>query len=187
MPAPNAAGTYAFRPLGPADLALVAGWLEQPHVAQWWASDGEDRIAEIRAALADPSTEPFVVVLDGRPIGYIQVYDPHLEEAHPYADQPPGTLGIDQFIGEPDLVGHGHGPRLVAAFVERLFQAGASRVLTDPDPANRRAIHAYEKAGFVRDREQTGYGGERVLLMVRSAPARPASASRPLEISADGA
>ena len=30
--------------------------------------------------------------------------------------------------------------------------AGTPRVLTDPDPANIRAIRAYEKAGFRKDR-----------------------------------
>jgi aminoglycoside 6'-N-acetyltransferase len=113
------------------DLPMLGVWLERPHVAEWW-DDVDDKLAEIREAMADPSTQPFIIELDGRPIGYIQCYDPHLEADHPYRDQPRGTLGIDQFIGEPELVGIGHGSRLIAAFVEALFQQGAPRVIIGP-------------------------------------------------------
>ena len=33
-------------------------------------------------------------------------------------------------------------------FVDMLFEEGVPRVVIDPDPANARAIRAYEKAGF---------------------------------------
>jgi aminoglycoside 6'-N-acetyltransferase len=161
---------YGFRPVTAEDLAMIAVWLDRPHVAEWW-NDEDDKVVEIRAAIADPSTQPYVVELDGRPIGYVQCYDPHLEDDHPYRDQPAGTVGIDQFIGEPDLVGIGHGSRLIAAFVDRLFRHGAARVIIDPDPANARAIRAYEKAGFrAFDLRTTVYGD--ALMMARDAPDR---------------
>lgn len=144
---PDEGHRYTLRQVVADDLPTIGAWLDRPHVAEWW-DDVEDKLAEIRAAMVDPATKPFIVELDGRPIAYIQCYDPHLEEGHPYRDQPRGTLGIDQFIGEPELVGVGHGSRFVAAFVEGLFRDGARRVITDPHPANGRAIRAYEKAGF---------------------------------------
>ncbi|WP_416859558.1 GNAT family N-acetyltransferase [Mesorhizobium sp. M8A.F.Ca.ET.057.01.1.1] len=77
----------------------------------------------------------------------------------PYADQPFGTLGIDLSIGRPELVGIGHGSAIVRQFVEDLFEEGVPRVIIDPDPANIRAIRAYEKAGFrAIDRRQSIYG-----------------------------
>ena len=152
------------------DLPLLSAWLERPHVAEWW-DDVEDKVAEIREAMVDASTQPFIVELDGRPIGYIQCYDPHLEDDHPYRDQPKGTLGIDQFIGEPELVGIGNGSRLIAAFVEGLFRNGAPRVIIDPDPTNGRAIRAYEKAGFRRFGSRISIYGE-ALMMARDAPAQ---------------
>ena len=159
---------YAFRPVVAADLPMLGAWLDRPHVAEWWDDVG-DKLAEIREAMADPSTQPLIVELDGRPIGYLQCYDPHREEGHPYRDQPKGTLGIDQFIGEPELVGIGHGSRLIAAFAEGLFRQGVPRIIIDPDPANGRAIRAYEKAGFREfDRRTTIYG--RAVMMARDAP-----------------
>ena len=154
---------YDFRPVTMGDLPLLARWFTYPHVAEWW-DDAEHGINEIAVAMQEPGTEPFIVLCDGRPIGYQQSYDPHAEDSHPYRDQPAGTRGIDQFIGEPDFVGRGHGSAFVRAFVVRLFEAGAPNVVTDPDPSNGRAIRAYEKAGFSPlERRKTVFGD--VLLM----------------------
>jgi aminoglycoside 6'-N-acetyltransferase len=159
---------YAFRPLAADDLPLLDRWFRQPHVREWW--DDPDRgAAEIAGHIDSDSVEPLIVELDGKPIGYIQNYDPHLEDDHPYADQPFGTLGIDLFIGEPELVGKGHGPALMRRLCELLFEEGAPRVVADPDPRNVRAIRAYEKAGFLPLGERSSRYG-RVLLMARDAP-----------------
>ena len=48
---------------------------------------------------------------------------------------PPGSRAIDAFIGEPDMLGIGHGTRFLR-----------------PDPDNVRARHAYGRAGFSGDR-----------------------------------
>lgn len=137
---------------------MIAGWLRQPHAVQWWG-DADKALAEIREHIDSVSVEPLIVELDGKPIAYLQSYDPHLEDDHPYADQPFGTLGIDLTIGPPELVGIGHGSAIVRQFVEELFEEGVPRVVIDPDPANIRAIRAYEKAGFrAVDRRQYIYG-----------------------------
>ena len=112
-------------------MKLLARWLAEPHVAAWWG-DKESELKGIAEHIDGIAVEPFVIEMDGRPIGYIQSYDPHLEEGeNPFADQPFGTLGIDQFIGEPDLVGKGHGARLISQFVEMLFEEGAPRVIVN--------------------------------------------------------
>ncbi|KQZ82989.1 aminoglycoside adenylyltransferase [Mesorhizobium sp. Root157] len=161
---PREAGpTYDFRAVTEADLAMIARWLAQPHMAGWWG-DPETEIASIREHIDSDSVEPLIVELDGRPIAYLQSYDPHLEDDHPYADQPFGTLGIDLSIGVPELVGIGHGSAIVRQFVADLFEEGAPRVIIDPHPDNSRAIRAYEKAGFRPiGRRQSEYGD--VLLM----------------------
>ncbi|CAN7294556.1 GNAT family N-acetyltransferase [Devosia sp. LjRoot16] len=158
---------YGFRPVTRADLPLLGRWLAEPHVRKWWAEPAK-ALQSIESHIDSISVEPFIVELDGKPIGYIQSYDPHLEDAHPYQDQPTGTLGIDQFIGEAALIGKGHGTRLIEAFVEQLFEEGAIRVIIDPDPANAAAIRAYEKAGFERfDTRHSKYGP--ALMLARNA------------------
>jgi aminoglycoside 6'-N-acetyltransferase len=154
---------YQFRPVERGDLLLLKGWLAAPHVAQWW-TDADEAIQEIAEILEGSPVKPYIVMLLGRPIGYIQSYDPHEEFDHPYQDQPPGTLGIDQFIGDRELTGLGHGPAMIRAFCKTLFAEGAKRIVTDPDPTNRNAIRAYEKAGFKKDDIRTTEYGT-VLIM----------------------
>lgn len=159
---------YTFRDLTPRDLPMVARWLAEPHLKEWWG-DPAEAIEEIEAAIDDISTEPLIVELDGRPIAYLQNYDPHLEDGHPYQDQPTGTLGLDMSIGDPALVGMGHGSAIIRQFAAQLFDEGAPRLIIDPDPANGRAIRAYEKAGFRPfDTRTTQYGP--ALMMALDAP-----------------
>jgi aminoglycoside 6'-N-acetyltransferase len=61
----------------------------------------------------------------------------------------------------------GHGSAFVRAFADQLLASGAPRIVTDPEPANARAIRAYEKAGFSRDRMVDTPDGP-ALLMVRN-------------------
>jgi aminoglycoside 6'-N-acetyltransferase len=147
---------YGSRAMRSADLALVRRWFDGPHVAQWWP-DGEKQAQSIAEHLSEPSMCCLILRVDARDVGYLQVYDPHHEPciapdgtriSHPYRDQQPGTRGIDLFIGEAKLIGRGHGPRLVAHVLEKLFAAGAPCVVTDPDPANTNSIAAFSKAGF---------------------------------------
>lgn len=165
----KAAARYLFRAVEEDDLPMLAEWLAKPHAAEWWTDGAEAAIAEIREAIDSVSTEPLIVELAGRPIAYLQSYDPHLEDDHPYQDQPFGTLGIDVTIGLPELVGVGHGSAIVRQFVDELFEEGTPRVVIDPDPRNKRAVRAYEKAGFRPIGERHSVYGH-VLLMARDNP-----------------
>ena len=163
----DAAPRYDFRSVTADDLPMLARWLAEPHLAEWWG-DPEESLAEIREAMDSVETEPLIVELGGRPIAYIQSYDPHLEDGHPYQDQPYGTLGLDVSIGDPALIGIGHGSAIIRQFVDTLFAEGTPRVVIDPDPANIRAIRAYEKAGFrAFDTRSSVYGP--ALMMARDA------------------
>lgn len=158
---------YDFRAVTETDLPLLETWLGQPHWEEWWDAP-EAGLAEIREAMESIECEPLIVELAGRPIAYLQAYDPHLEDDHPYQDQPFGTLGIDISIGPADMLGAGHGSAMLRQFVDELFDEGCPRVVIDPDPANVRAIRAYEKAGFVAfDTRTSEYGP--ALMMARDA------------------
>lgn len=165
MPRPKTEPRYAFRSVEQKDLKLLAQWMRQPHLVEWWG-DPDQAMDEIRQAMEDIAVEPMMVELDGRPVAYLQSYDPHLEDDHPYADHPFGTLGLDLSIGPPDLVGNGHGSALLRQFIDELFAEGIPRVIIDPHPDNARAVRCYEKAGFRPLAERTTKYG-RVLMMLR--------------------
>jgi aminoglycoside 6'-N-acetyltransferase len=166
-PLPGNRPAYRFRPMTVHDLEMVRLWLSRPHVQEWWGSPGE-QFELVSGDLAEPDMDQYVVSLGERPFAYLQCYVQSAYQENGLGLHPPGTRGIDQFIGEPDLVDRGHGSSFVRAFVDGLLAAEVPRVLTDPDPANARAIRAYEKAGFCKDRMVDTPDG-RALLMVCNA------------------
>lgn len=156
---------YVFCPMEAADLPVVQRWLLAPHVAEWWHDP--ETFEFVSGDLNHHDMAQFIVALDGRPFAYLQCY--RLGEWHDgFGPQPLGTRRIDQFIGEADMMGQGHGSAFVRAFIEELLGNGVPRVVLDPRPTNPRAIRAYEKAGFQRDREVDTPDGP-ALLMVRDA------------------
>jgi len=146
-----AQSAYVFRPMSEADLPLMKRWLAEPHVKQWWG-DTYEQFEIVSGDLEVEAMDQFIVAKDDRPFGYLQCYNPEVWPDNGLGVHPKGTRGIDQFIGEPDMVDRGHGSAFIRSFIDRLLDGGAARVITDPDPANARAIRAYEKAGFRRDR-----------------------------------
>jgi aminoglycoside 6'-N-acetyltransferase len=158
---------YDFRPLEARDLPIIGRWLANPHVAQWWG-DPAEQFALLCGDLGYPAMDQFVVATDGAPFAYLQCYDPAAWPDNGFGPQPHGTRGIDQFIGEPDMIDRGHGSALIRSFIAGLLQGGTRRVITDPIPTNVRAIRAYEKAGLQRDRLVETPDGP-ALLMVLSA------------------
>ncbi len=160
----SVAAAYDFRPMSAADLPLIRRWLAQPHVSEWW-HDPAEQFELVSGDLDHPDVAQFIVAADEKPFAYLQCY--HLSDWNTgFGPQPAGTRGLDQFIGEYDMVGRGHGSAFIQALAEQLLAAGTPRVVTDPDPDNARAIRAYEKAGFLKDRLVETPDGP-ALLMVR--------------------
>ncbi len=99
---------------------------------------------------ADP-TDLYVISLDGRSIGTIQSY--RIDDHPGYAAQVAlsrAAIGIDLFIGESELIGHGHGPALIRVFLRDVAfpRYGVDLCVIGPTRSNAAAIRAYEKAGF---------------------------------------
>jgi aminoglycoside 6'-N-acetyltransferase len=160
--------SYLIRPFREADAARVAAWRARPHVFRWWGDPDDEPEAD---RLVDASLAYWIVELNGRPFAFIQDYRIHAWPDHPFAFLPQGSRGMDTFIGEPALLGQGHGARFVRQHVDRMFRDGAPAAGIDPHPDNAPARRAFEKAGFatVGGPLETDWG--RAILMERRAPA----------------
>jgi|SRR5581483_6718385 len=156
---------YQFRPMSEADLPLVRRWLDTAHVREWWG-DPLEQYTLVSEDLGHAGMKQYIVVAADRPFAYLQCYDPTAWPENGLGALPSGTRGVDQFIGEADMMERGHGSAFIRSFVDNLLTAGTPRVVTDPSPANARAIRAYEKAGFVKERQVDTPDGP-ALLMVR--------------------
>jgi aminoglycoside 6'-N-acetyltransferase len=136
---------YSIRRLIEADLPLVTAWRAKPHVIRWW---GEPSLEPELEKLADPRIALWLAMLGERPIAFIQDYAVHASPDHHFAYLPDGSRGMDIYIGEEDLLGRGHGARLVRQHVDERFAAGTPAMGIDPHPNNLAAQRAFTKAGF---------------------------------------
>ncbi|MEH2505042.1 aminoglycoside 6'-N-acetyltransferase [Bradyrhizobium sp. AZCC 1578] len=157
---------YVFRPMAMDDLPLIRQWLARAHVREWWGNPSE-QYELVSGDLEEPAMDQFIVSAGSNDFAYLQCYDLTAWNSG-FGKHPRGTRGIDLFIGEPDMIGRGHGSALIRAFVEDRLRHGAPRIVTDPDPANTRAVRAYEKAGFEKVGMVDTPDGP-ALLMVRNA------------------
>lgn len=169
----------SFRPMREEDLPIVRAWLVQPHVRRWYddvpgAAFPDDTIERYRRAIrGEERTYRYIVALDGRPIGEVQSYrvDDHPEYAAEIAIDEP-AIGIDLFIGEPELIGRGLGPALIRSFLREVAfpHHEVDLCVIGPAKSNTAAIRANEKAGFRHHKtyvEPDAREPEHVLLTLR--------------------
>lgn len=143
----------ALRAAVPADLPWLQKWDEAEHVV---ASDpNDDWQWETELAREQPWREQLMAELDGRPIGFVQIIDPELEDSGYWGDCGPGLRAIDIWIGEAGDLNKGYGTQMMRLALERCFAAQEVRaVLIDPLADNLKARRFYERLGFkyVEDR-----------------------------------
>jgi aminoglycoside 6'-N-acetyltransferase len=156
-----------FRPLRADDLPLLCDWLGREHVRRWWGEpksyDGvvDEYLPSIDGR--DPN-DLYAILAGQRPVGLIQTFLlADYPEYDALIDAGAEAAGLDLLIGEAELIGHGLGSRVIAAFVSRVvFARPETRVcVADPDVRNLGSIRAFEKAGFTRVRDyHDPYDGE---------------------------
>lgn len=138
-----------FIPATPAHMPMLKTWAKAAHVREWWP-DVEESIAKFLTGEDDGESLPFVALVDGRPVSFVQVWRPTSGADYPWqASLTPDARGFDLFIGDASDLGRGLGTAIVETMARKLLADGASRVVIDPDPANLRAVRCYTKAGFV--------------------------------------
>jgi RimJ/RimL family protein N-acetyltransferase len=142
---------YFFSELVESDLSIIEQWLKRPHVKEFW-DDGESWEESYEKYVLKTSSEvvkQYLVYFQDKPIGYIQYYWASKVGDGWWDGYPDDVVGIDQYIGEFDYVGKGHGTRMIQEFIYLLrWNHNISKIITDPGPTNLRAIRCYEKCGF---------------------------------------
>ena len=160
-------GVYEFRPMTAADLPLIRRWLATPHVAEWW----DDPLEQFELVSGDlGASRRWSSSSLRRTSGRSPICNA--------TTSVPGTLASARSrtaraasissSAKPDMIDRGHGSAFIRVFADDLLANGTPRVVIDPDPGNARAIRAYEKAGFCKDKLVDTPDGV-ALLMVRNA------------------
>jgi aminoglycoside 6'-N-acetyltransferase len=146
---------WTFRALTRADFPLLSAWLEQPHVARWWADDPSPEALEADYGGCIDGTEPgqvFITCSEGRPSGLAQRYrlddyPEYRQQLQPLLQVPPACGSIDYLVDADAL---GQGAPMLRAFVAMLWQqrTDLSCLLVPVHQENRASCIALEKCGF---------------------------------------
>lgn len=165
----------ALRPATATDVPLLAEWSLRPHVIRatteapnateaWEGADWAEEVA-MRDQVGADVHEILIAELDGRPIGMVAVQDAHREPTHYWGDVGPGVRALDIWIGEPELLGQGHGTEMMRQAIDRLFaDPAAEEIVIDPLASNTDAHRFYRRLGFV-DVGERQFDDSRCLVM----------------------
>ena len=136
------------------DLPLMLKWLTDKRVLEYY--EGRDvrfTMDTLSAHFLEEIPDGFRMIIEYKksPIGYAQAYQlsGELFDEYDYPDDGHIVFAMDQFIGEPKYWSKGIGSSFLKMMASHLKEnMAAERVLLDPHQDNKRAIRAYEKAGF---------------------------------------
>ncbi|WP_421872252.1 GNAT family N-acetyltransferase [Marinoscillum sp.] len=137
-----------LRPAIREDISLLEYWDKQPHVR---LSDGEEEFWDWQEELGVEVAwrEQLVAELDGKPIGFVQIIDPYLEETHYWGEIEPNHRAIDIWIGEADYLNKGHGTQMMQQAITKCFAPdNVQAIMIDPLKSNRAAHRFYKRFGF---------------------------------------
>jgi aminoglycoside 6'-N-acetyltransferase len=142
------------------DAAVIACSTDDPDATV--AFEDTDWAEELAAQ--DEYSQYFIAELDGRPIGAMQIIDPHLEPTHYWGEIAPNLRAVDIWIGAVADRGHGYGATMMRLALEVCFaDPGVTAVVIDPLASNVRAHRFYERLGFTPV-ERRRFGGDDCLV-----------------------
>lgn len=138
-----------------ADVHLFERWERQPHVISATTDDPaaekafEDAYWPDELAAQDEHNQYLIAELDNRPIGAMQMIDPHQESTHYWGEIQPNLRALDIWIGEPDCLGKGYGETMMHLAFQLCFADPAvTAIVIDPLASNARAHKFYQRLGF---------------------------------------
>lgn len=147
--------SVTLRPATLEDVAVLERWDREPHVIAATSDDPDVETAfgdhdwRQELALQSEFSGYFIAEADGRPIGAMQIIDPHREPEHYWGDIEPNLRALDIWIGKLADTGKGYGRSMMRLALQRCFSAReATAVVIDPLSSNIRAHRFYQRLGF---------------------------------------
>ena len=144
-----------LRPAVPADAALLHAWDREPHVIRAVTDDPTAEEAFIDAdweqEISDQSPVSYFLIGEenGRPVGAMQVIDPHLEHTHYWGEIEPNLRALDIWLGPADALGRGIGTAMMAQAIDACFaDPVVTAIVIDPLASNGEAHRFYQRLGF---------------------------------------
>lgn len=148
---------FAFRPITADDLGKLVEWMFADHAQPWfWDEPRTVELAREHYAgelNGTSATRMWIVVHDGRDIGYIQDYPVVAYDDYAIRVQDLQAIAFDYLIGEADMIDRGIGTQMITDFCRDVLcrdYPDAPRFVASPDVRNARSIRVLEKCGFTQ-------------------------------------
>lgn len=134
---------FALRPVAPAaDAPMLHAWFTEPRARFWgMAERSVEEVAGIYGWIDEQDhLTADLVLLEGRPVGLVQTYDPAVDPIGEHYDRQPGDLGVHLFLAG-DAARAGTTDELMAYLASRLFaDPDVQRVVLEPDVDNEKSL-----------------------------------------------
>jgi aminoglycoside 6'-N-acetyltransferase len=147
--------TLTLRPATPADVGWFERWDADPDVIAATSDDPGATVAFADTDWADELaaqtqySQYFIAELDRRPIGAMQICDPHLESSHYWGEIEPNLRAVDIWIGFANDRGKGYGAQMMRLALDHCFaDPCVTGIVIDPLASNERAQRFYRRLGF---------------------------------------
>lgn len=129
------------------DLKLLRHWDKQAHVIA--SNPNDDWCWDTELGRNPEWREQLIAELNGRPIGFVQIIDPELEETHYWGKVEKNLRAIDIWIDEENDLNKGYGTQIMRLALNRCFDnPEVKAVLVDPLASNTRSHRFYQRLGF---------------------------------------
>ncbi len=130
------------------DPTVIASASDNPDAATAWGEDN-DWVENINLYERDV-WEYWIAEVDGRPIGAMQLCDPHKEPTHYWGDIEPNLRALDIWIGPAHWLNRGVGTQMMSLMIDRCFaEPAVEAIVIDPLNSNVAAHRFYQRLGFV--------------------------------------
>ena len=121
----------------PEDLPLLHKWMHTEHVIPQWQMNKPKLELEVmfEKMLVDDHQRLYFIMIDDRPIGYVEIYECHRDRLNRYYESDENDMGIHLLLGEPDVLGLGHFRPVLTLFAQFIFSSNpdTQKMICEPD------------------------------------------------------
>lgn len=140
------------------ELPCILTWFNKPHIQEYFDHPETGKtIPDLKNYLSGKPhfITHWIAYHDQVPFAYLLTSEVMADENNIYGkwrEKEGKTYTLDLLIGEEEFLGKGLSHLMIKKFIHDQFLA-ATAFLIDPETRNTKAIHVYEKAGFIKAEE----------------------------------
>lgn len=154
---------FTFKAAEESEREIIHSWLQQDYIAKWIHGEGLQNTLKglekfFKCAVPHKETNRTLELTQhwlgyegSTPVVYFLTSNVSKNEESEYAKHSTSAgpiITLDMFIGNPDYVGRGLAVPMIQEFLAT-HCPDVQEVFIDPEQTNQRAVHVYQKAGFV--------------------------------------